>query len=53
MKIFLFIQKERKKKNKSKELLAKHHSQMMIITQYLFNIGYIITYTQKLIHKPI
>ena len=56
MKIFLFIQKKkkkRKKENKSKELLSKHHLQMMIITQSLFNIGYIITYTQKLIHKLI
>ena len=51
MKIFLFLQKkkkqkERKKENKSKELLSKHHSQIMI-TESLFNIGYIITYTKK------
>ena len=54
MKIFLFLQKkkkkkkqkERKKENKSKELLSKHHSQIMI-TESLFNMGYIITYTKK------
>ena len=52
MKIFLFLQKKkkqkkRKKENKSKELLSKHHSQIMIITESLFNTGYIITYTKK------
>ena len=55
MKIFLFLQKkkkkkkqkERKKENKKNELLSKHHSQIMIITESLFNTGYIITYTKK------
>ena len=51
MKIFLFFQKKKNpkenKENKSEELLSKHHSQIMIITESLFNIGYIITYTKK------
>ena len=52
MKIFLFLQKKKKKNRKKerkyvKELLSKHHSQIMIITESLFNTGYIITYTKK------
>ena len=51
MKMFLFLQKnkqkESNKENKSEELLSKHHSQIMITTESLFNIGYIIKYTKK------
>ena len=53
MKIFLFLQKKKKKTERKKErkyvkeLLSKHHSQIMIITESLFNTGYIITYTKK------
>ena len=52
MKIFLFLQKKKKTERKKdrkyvKELLSKHHSQIMIITESLFNTGYIITYTKK------
>ena len=44
--ITIFLQKKKKKKN-LKELFSKCHSQMMVTTESLFNIVYIITYTKK------
>ena len=46
--ITIFLQK--KKKN-LKELFSKCHSQMMVTTESLFNIVYIITYTKKSTYK--
>ena len=44
---YSFKKTQKNKENKSEELLSKHHSQIMITTESLFNIGYIITYTKK------